>query len=227
MNLFAEHRDARCLRCQRAGDDAPQGLCEDGTALWTADAQAAVDAKRIAELEAHAKQMEGHVNQCMVHAVESGVKEAETRAERDAAEAKAAQATAEANALRAELAGTAAQFYAGRSARQQGYQMPETASVAYRLGWHEADGTTMLPQEPAPARAETMRGLGDAVSRVTHAMGIQECEGCAKRRAALNAMFPFNVPGPERVRRPSRVVRGALWALRGLRAVVAREERQA
>jgi hypothetical protein len=44
------------------------------------------------------------------------------------------------------------------------------------------------PQAPPP---KPMRGLGDAISRVTGKLGIKECGGCAKRRALLNKVVPF------------------------------------
>ena len=34
-------------------------------------------------------------------------------------------------------------------------------------------------------------GLGDAVKRVTHAMGIRACAGCEPRAAALNRWMVF------------------------------------
>lgn len=36
-----------------------------------------------------------------------------------------------------------------------------------------------------------IRGLGDVVSRVTKALGIKECSGCAKRRERLNQLLPL------------------------------------
>lgn len=35
-------------------------------------------------------------------------------------------------------------------------------------------------------------GLGDAIKRVTYAMGIKPCEGCEKRAAALNSWMHFS-----------------------------------
>ena len=37
-----------------------------------------------------------------------------------------------------------------------------------------------------------MRGLGDAVERVTEAVGIKSCGGCKKRRDKLNKLVPFS-----------------------------------
>lgn len=34
-------------------------------------------------------------------------------------------------------------------------------------------------------------GLGDAIKRVTYAMGIKPCSGCEKRAAALNRRMTF------------------------------------
>ncbi|HXJ92234.1 MAG TPA: hypothetical protein VMT20_05075 [Terriglobia bacterium] len=35
-------------------------------------------------------------------------------------------------------------------------------------------------------------GLGDAIKRVTYAMGIKPCSGCDKRAAALNRWMHFS-----------------------------------
>jgi hypothetical protein len=39
--------------------------------------------------------------------------------------------------------------------------------------------------------ADHMQGLGDAVAKVTHALGFHECSECEKRRRRLNEMVPF------------------------------------
>src|ERR687886_2454889 len=39
--------------------------------------------------------------------------------------------------------------------------------------------------------AETV-GIGDVIKRATNAIGIQTCEGCARRAATLNRWFPFS-----------------------------------
>jgi hypothetical protein len=39
---------------------------------------------------------------------------------------------------------------------------------------------------------DEMKGLGDAVSRVTKRLGIRECDKCKKRRKWLNERVPFN-----------------------------------
>lgn len=38
---------------------------------------------------------------------------------------------------------------------------------------------------------EKLRGLGDAVARVTRKLGIKHCNECEKRRDRLNKRFPF------------------------------------
>ena len=38
---------------------------------------------------------------------------------------------------------------------------------------------------------EEETGLGDAIKRVTYAMGIKPCGGCEKRAAALNRFMRF------------------------------------
>ncbi len=38
---------------------------------------------------------------------------------------------------------------------------------------------------------EKETGLGDAIKRVTYAMGIKPCGGCEKRAAALNRFMRF------------------------------------
>ena len=35
------------------------------------------------------------------------------------------------------------------------------------------------------------RGLGDTIAKVTTAIGIKPCGGCAKRRRILNERFPY------------------------------------
>jgi len=37
-----------------------------------------------------------------------------------------------------------------------------------------------------------MRGLGDAVAKVTSAVGIKPCSGCKRRRDKLNKLVPFH-----------------------------------
>jgi hypothetical protein len=38
---------------------------------------------------------------------------------------------------------------------------------------------------------EEETGLGDAIKRITYAMGIKPCDGCEKRAAALNRWMHF------------------------------------
>lgn len=38
---------------------------------------------------------------------------------------------------------------------------------------------------------EKSKGLGDTISKITHALHIKECEGCAWRRQKLNEIFPY------------------------------------
>jgi len=53
-------------------------------------------------------------------------------------------------------------------------------------------------EEPRPYRVrlpgfliDEETGLGDAIKRVTYAMGIKPCGGCEKRAAALNRWMRF------------------------------------
>lgn len=41
-----------------------------------------------------------------------------------------------------------------------------------------------------------IRGLGDMVAKATKAVGIKPCEGCNRRRAALNNAISFNKETP-------------------------------
>ena len=45
------------------------------------------------------------------------------------------------------------------------------------------------PKEKFPAR-----GAGDVVAKVTNALGIKKCGGCAKRQKALNRLLPARPP---------------------------------
>jgi hypothetical protein len=38
-----------------------------------------------------------------------------------------------------------------------------------------------------------MQGLGDAIAKITDAMGIEKCKGCEKRQEKLNKLLPFGV----------------------------------
>lgn len=46
------------------------------------------------------------------------------------------------------------------------------------------------PVENSNAEPQKIRGLGDAVARVTKAVGIKPCGRCEKRREWLNRYFP-------------------------------------
>ena len=55
------------------------------------------------------------------------------------------------------------------------------------------------PLEPRPHRVrlpgfliEEEMGLGDAIKRVTYAVGIKPCGGCEERAAALNRYLRFS-----------------------------------
>ena len=47
-----------------------------------------------------------------------------------------------------------------------------------------------LTEESTNQTLETS-GLGDVISNITQALGIEECEPCSRRKAALNKMFPW------------------------------------
>lgn len=36
-----------------------------------------------------------------------------------------------------------------------------------------------------------MQGLGDAIKKVTEAVGIEQCDKCKERQSKLNRLFPF------------------------------------
>lgn len=40
-------------------------------------------------------------------------------------------------------------------------------------------------------KKEKSKGFGDTISKITHALHIKECEGCAWRRKKLNEWFPY------------------------------------
>jgi hypothetical protein len=60
-----------------------------------------------------------------------------------------------------------------------------------------------MPQEKTKSKPQPYRvrlpgfvndediGLGDAIKRVTYAIGIRPCGGCERRAAALNRWFAF------------------------------------
>jgi len=46
-----------------------------------------------------------------------------------------------------------------------------------------------IPSNPHSGGTSAGFGLGDAISSVTHALGIPECGGCGKRRAFFNRLL--------------------------------------
>lgn len=63
----------------------------------------------------------------------------------------------------------------------------------------ESSGATFSNITPHPHSGVTSGGfgLGDAVHAVTHALGIQECASCAKRRAFFNRLLRISsAPDP-------------------------------
>ena len=63
----------------------------------------------------------------------------------------------------------------------------------------EAANNQRPESQPRPYRVrlpgfliEEEIGLGDAIKRVTYAMGIKPCGGCEKRAAALNQWMRFS-----------------------------------
>lgn len=55
----------------------------------------------------------------------------------------------------------------------------------------EQSGATFsnIPPNPHSGGTSAGFGLGDAISSVTHALGIPECGGCAKRREFFNRLL--------------------------------------
>jgi hypothetical protein len=47
-----------------------------------------------------------------------------------------------------------------------------------------------LTEETTDQKLESS-GLGDVISNITQALGIEECEPCSRRKAALNRLFPW------------------------------------
>lgn len=64
-------------------------------------------------------------------------------------------------------------------------------------GWTEIDaqpchtGTATITFGAAAGASKGSRGFGDTIARFTKAIGLRECAGCARRRAALNQLFPY------------------------------------
>lgn len=46
--------------------------------------------------------------------------------------------------------------------------------------------------KPLPDAQNAVRGLGDAVHALTHALGIRECDGCEKRRELFNRLWQWS-----------------------------------
>ncbi|MFE7767066.1 hypothetical protein [Streptomyces sp. NPDC057438] len=66
---------------------------------------------------------------------------------------------------------------------------PDPAEETAARDAHEPSPPDRSPHRvriPGFARADGDIGLGDAVTRVTAAVGIRPCGGCARRAAALN-----------------------------------------
>jgi hypothetical protein len=62
----------------------------------------------------------------------------------------------------------------------------------------EEKDNTQHTEQTAPYRvrlpgfiSDEDTGLGDAVKRITYAMGIRPCDGCERRAAALNRWVVF------------------------------------
>jgi hypothetical protein len=55
----------------------------------------------------------------------------------------------------------------------------------------QAGNVVPLGQAPTPPH---VRGLGDAVARVTQAFGITSCVPCVQRQERLNQLWPFQAP---------------------------------
>lgn len=51
--------------------------------------------------------------------------------------------------------------------------------------------TVLADLHACPMEKFPPRGLGDAIAKVTHAVGIKKCGGCAKRQALANKLVPF------------------------------------
>lgn len=81
--------------------------------------------------------------------------------------------------------------------REWGYDMNVVGRIC------QVDGDTVIVPTSHPewiaeiARVKAkrdkpkMRGLGDAIERVTKALHVPTCGGCGQRRDALNSLIPF------------------------------------
>ena len=72
---------------------------------------------------------------------------------------------------------------AGRSKEQRGFMEKEQEERSERQP-HRVRLPGFLIEEEI--------GLGDAIKRVTYAMGMKPCGGCEKRAAALNRWMHFS-----------------------------------
>ena len=62
-----------------------------------------------------------------------------------------------------------------------------------RWGWSPRQIAQAQRDEHAWLRQQSrMRGAGDAVARVTEALGVKPCEPCKQRQAKLNRWWPFS-----------------------------------
>lgn len=50
----------------------------------------------------------------------------------------------------------------------------------------------------APGFVSQETGLGDLISRATHAVGIRPCSGCARRAESLNQWMRFSPTGRQK-----------------------------
>jgi len=114
--------------------------------------------------------------------------------------------------------GAAFQYVARRSADRQRAMVAHTEELRRHL---EADGSKADRFKMERARLEASRpeasekppeavvslqipgltrdiGLGDAIAKLTAAVGISHCGGCARRAAALNRALTFRAPKGEK-----------------------------
>lgn len=79
--------------------------------------------------------------------------------------------------------------------RDGGREWRRGLSVAYELPANAPD-FECIAREPRPwgwrwTPDQPARGLGDVVAKMTHAVGIEPCGGCAERQEWLNKVLPF------------------------------------
>ena len=76
------------------------------------------------------------------------------------------------------------------ASRKPGY-VAEVLAAAIR---NNGEWVELTDEAAATIRREyRMRGLGDAVARVTGAVGVRPCAGCKRRQQKLNELVPFHV----------------------------------